>query len=164
MKMASVAIRRAVTADADKLAEVQSAAYGALTENWVSLTDWPKRFQEPGAFTYLAEDESPFGYVSSGDPGEDYFRDGETGEIMGLALRPDYWGFGYGQKLLVHGLSVLKRRGFEHAIIWIPALSPVAIGLSEKLKFSRLESSRVSNFGEVEITEFCYKLALGRYF
>jgi GNAT superfamily N-acetyltransferase len=162
--LTSVAIRRATVADARELKRVEHSAQIAVVASWQPATDWGMRLTEPGTFTYLCEDRSPFGFVTSADPVEEYFRDGETGEILGLSLHPDYWGSGYGKKLLVHGITVLKRRGFEQAIMWIPDFAEHAVALSESLQFKQIEGSRVSNHEQADLTENCYKLDLTGYF
>lgn len=160
----SVAIRRATAADERELERVEYSAQIAVVASWLPVTDWGTRLTEPGTFTYLCEDSSPFGFVTSADPVEEYFRDGETGEILGLCLHPDYWGSGYGKKLLVHGITVLKRRGFERAIMWIPDFAEHGIAVSESLQFKQIEGSRVSNHPQGELTENCYRLDLSGYF
>ena len=143
---------------------VEYSAQIAVEPNWRPITDWETRLAESGTFTYLCEDSSPFGFVTSADPVEEYFRDGETGEILGLCLHPDYWGSGYGKKLLVHGITVLKRRGFEQAIMWIPDFAEHAIAVSESLQFKQIEGSRVSNHQQGDLLENCYRLDLSGYF
>ncbi len=163
-QLQSVALRRASTSDAVELERVELSAQVAVKANWRPITSWEARLTEPGTFTYLCEDTNPFGFVTSADPVEEYFRDGQTGEILGLCLHPDYWGFGYGKKLLVHGITVLKRRGFERAIIWIPDFAEHAIAACGSLKFKQIDSSRVSNRPQGDLMENCYQLDLAGYF
>lgn len=160
----SVAIRRANPADAGELAKVEAIAQTAVQESWQAQTDWQERFMAKGLFTYLCEDTQPFGFVTSSDPIEEYFRDGDTGEILGLCLHPDYWGSGFGKKLLVHGVTVLKRRGFERAIIWIPDFAQRAIATAASLQFEQLDGSRVTNHDGGSLSEYCYGLDLTGYF
>ncbi len=118
-------------------------------------------------FTYVCEDEAAFGFVTSGEPLESFFCDGATGEIRGLYVLPGYQGNGYGRKLLVHGLTVLKRLGFDRAILWIPDFADRAIRVAIKSGFTRLDVSRTTN--QVSSTlavldESCYSLDLTDYF
>jgi len=161
-KLASVAIRRANENDFPEMEKVESSAKSAVVDGWLACAS--KRYTGEGIFTYLSEDDTPFGFVTSGAPLEDYFNDDKTGEILGLYVYPEYQGFGYGKKLLVHGLTVLKRRGFDSAIIWIPENSERAIVTSSALKFRKIDGATLidNEVGEVEFE--CYRLDLSAYF
>ncbi len=164
MQTLPIAIRRAVREDAGALARIERSAVLAKQDLWPRATNWQKRLSEKGTFTYLAEDEYPFGYVTSGEVTEDYFKLSLTGEILGLVLQRDYRGRGLGKKLMVHGLSVIKRRGSERAIIWIPERADRAISMSLALGFERIEASRLYNIPHGEQVENCYQLNLVDYF
>jgi len=161
-RLSSVAIRRANSNDLLELANIESASKSAVSNLW-SVNN-RNRYIGGDTFTYLSEDERPFGFVTSGSPLEEYFRDELTGEILGVYLHPEYQGFGYGKKLLVHGLTVLKRRGFETAIMWIPEVAKKAIALSEYLKFEKVDGAHLHDNEVGGLDHYCYKLDLAGYF
>ncbi|MEX0942338.1 MAG: GNAT family N-acetyltransferase [Pseudomonadales bacterium] len=171
----SVAIRRATKADYPALVEVEREvqrevqwevrwevqracliASNSLPRDWASLG-------EGQHVIYLAEDDEPFGFVCAGapllDPGT-----GGAGEIVGWYVRPGYQGHGMGKKLLVRGLSVLKRREFETAIIWLPDGAERARLILEQLSFKPLNVSRTSNQGGISMVETGYRVSLDDYF
>jgi ribosomal protein S18 acetylase RimI-like enzyme len=105
-------------------------------------------------FTYLAEDSEPFGFVSAGE-----------GEIIALYVKPAYRGLGMGSKLLVRGLSVLKLRGFESALAWIPETGVIALKTFASLNFEADGSERYSNAPDGSTRfEWGYRLGLTDYF
>jgi len=161
-QLSSVAIRRASDDDLPEMARVESSAKSVISEFWLASAS--SRYTGAAVFTYLSEDVRPFGFVTSGSPVEEYFRDHQTGEILGLYVHPEYQGFGYGKKLLVHGLSVLKRRGFESAIIWIPEISQSAIAVSSLLNFEKLDGVYMTDNQAGGVGFECYKLDLTAYF
>lgn len=115
----SVSIRRATVDDVPGLQAVESQALASAHIIPVSGTDWAPYVDDQARFIYLAEDTAPFGFVCAGRPQDIDVLPATAGEIIGLYLHPDYQGHGMGRKLLVRGLSVLKRRGFETGFIWL---------------------------------------------
>ena len=105
-------------------------------------------------FTYLAEDTEPFGFVTAGE-----------GEILALYIKPEYRGKGMGRKLLVRGLSILKIRGFESALLWIPQGAASVLSIARSLKFKADGSERYTNAidGSTQF-EQGYRLSLSEYF
>lgn len=130
----SVSIRRALPSDTDALVQLEMDARDN-TRGWSEAVDWSSVFEENGAFTYLAEDVAPFGVITVGSPREAQYRDTDTGEVLAWYLHPKYWQQGLGRKLLVHGLSVIKRRHCEQALIWIPELADKADASLRSLNF-----------------------------
>ncbi len=114
-------------------------------------------------FCYLAEDEAPFGFVIAGD---DPLALGENhGQILAIYMRPSHRGFGMGKKLLVRGLSVLKRRGYESALVWVPAGAEAPRALIVSLGFEADDSERLVNVdGGGSLVEKGYRLSLKDYF
>ena len=158
---ASVAIRRAHESDSSQVSRVEASAKLGVSDHWQAGA--PDYFQEE-AFTYLSEDESPFGFVTSGSPREEYFCDGLTGEILHLYIHPEYQGFGYGKKLLVHGLTVLKRRGFESAIAWVPEIADRANATVASLNFELIDGARLTDNSSGGLEQACHRLDLTDYF
>ena len=98
----------------------------------------------------------PFGVVAVGDPREHSYRDSKTGEVIVwyADLGPPHLGFD--QKLLVHGLSVMKRRDFERAQIWLHESSAEAIESVRGLHFKQVG---VKPLGDMNLVSFSLDLA-----
>lgn len=152
-KLESVAIRRAVASDRNALANVEQVALQATHEINHGPTDWAYYLDSTDHFIYLAEHERPFGFVCAG-----------MGEVIGLYLRPDCWGCGMGKKLLVRGLSVLKRRGFEHAFLWVRDDASRMQAVVASIGFERIDTVRETNLRHHSIREAGYSLALDNWF
>lgn len=118
MEAEQVGIRRAAAADIESLELVRRLSREKVGDQWPFAVAMSERLAAEGVFTYLAEDREPFGFVSVGDSG-DVFERG-CGEVLEWYLHPRRWRAGFGQKMIVHGLSVLKRRQYESAVIWLP--------------------------------------------
>ena len=162
-RIESVGIRRAGVDDIAALKRVEVVALRA-TNVFVAERDWEGLFDDGAVFTYLAEDENPFGYVTVGKPRENWFQDGVTGEVISLCVLPEYQGKGVGRRLLVHGLSVLKRRQFEHALVWIREGARRGERLLTTLGFTTFDSVRTINLTDGEITQYAWTLSLENYF
>lgn len=162
MEFESVAIRRALRADIHQLQSVEREALGEAPV--VVARNWPDLLQRRGIFTYVAEDATPFGMVTAGPPQESFLDDDKTGEILALFLRPDYQGHGLGRKLLVHGVSVIKRRDSGRAVIWIPEVAARALHVVKALGFEELGASREINQADGTVVETCLTLDCAKWF
>lgn len=155
-----VAIRRAAAADVAGLGAVIDAA--GPRGNW-RHGDLVRLLGSPAHFAYLAEDEAIFGFVLAGPAASPMAE--STGEIIGLYLRTSHQGFGMGRKLLVRGLSVLKRRGFETAFAWLPGDDRVRavfqdLGFDPAAGYSRVLNAPDSS----SVDEQGFQLPLDAYF
>ena len=130
-----VGVRRAVMADRDSLDQLCSEV--------LPRPVFKDYLEAQGVFSYLAEEEQPFGVVTVGRSGDVGSR--HTGELLAWFVAPSCRGRGWGGKLLIHGMSVLKRRLFEEAFIWVPSDSEAAIHIVERIGFDRHGSERVDN-------------------
>jgi ribosomal protein S18 acetylase RimI-like enzyme len=162
----SAAIRSAENKDIPAILAIQSDALNALQVpiGRYSRKEWQRFFDDPRIFTYLCETDRPFGFVTAGVPLEDFFQDGEHGELIAVNILPTHRDHGYGKKLLVHGISVLKRRNFKRAILWIAAENERAIAIIDRLGFNPNGASRITNRDNASQTEYCYQLELEAYF
>ena len=142
-KRVNVGIRRADAEDAESLSQLTSEL----------LLSWLDMFAVPEIFSYLAEDDEPFGVVSVA-PASDYWLD-NAGEVIVWYLHPKFRNVGLGRKLLVHGLSVLKRRDFEIALIWIPETADEASKALYELRFVQEE---VKPLGDMNLLLFSRNL------
>ncbi len=145
--LTSVSIRRAGAKDIETLQQL-------ARQDMSRLTDWHHLRADGAYFTYLAEDEAPFGFVSAGE-----------GELIAIYIKSTYRGFGMGRKLFVRGLSVLKRRGFETASIWLGVEKKTALSMIESLGFESDGAERYVNdpTGGTSF-ELGYRLSLEDYF
>jgi ribosomal protein S18 acetylase RimI-like enzyme len=158
--VASVGIRRALASDAASLVLLErSSRAGIVDVAWGESIDWPAAFDAPGVYTYLAEAESTFGVVSIGDPRQGRGAGPRTGEVLAWYVAPDYRGQGYGVKLLVHGLSVMKRRAYEQALVWLPDGAGLAIHALSGLGFEETDRRPLG-----DITRLAFTLDLADYF
>lgn len=112
----SVAIRRGEPSDHTALRGIIESAHAIRSHRIDGL---PVLLGGTDHFVYLAETARPFGFVGAG-AGEGDFIGDDVGEVMALFIHPDFQGYGMGRKLLVRGLSVLKRRGFGRALAFVP--------------------------------------------
>jgi len=157
----SVGIRRAESRDRAALAAVLASCGFDAGDR---ATELPGLLESEAHFVYLAEDESPFGFVAAGRH-EGGLLEPTAGEILGLYLATSHQGFGMGRKLLVRGLSVLKRRGFESAFAWLPADSERAITVFEEVSFERSPGLvREINVAGTARTEYGYRIGLEAFF
>lgn len=152
--------------DIPAIVEIQDRALNAVQDAQRSFSSekWRALFNDSELFTYLAEDDQPFGFVTAGVPLEEFYVDGKHGELIALNILPTHWHHGYGKKLLVHGISVLKRRSFERAIVWLARENARALGIIVRLGFSPNGAARITNRGDSSYQEYCYELELGEYF
>jgi ribosomal protein S18 acetylase RimI-like enzyme len=153
-----VGIRRALAIDAGALNRIRSETSGLFTP----ARDLERHLAEPDIYTYLAEDDAPFGFVTVG-PVTDLEQDG-LGEVREWFVSPTYQQHGYGRKLLVHGLTVLKRRMCDSALIWLPVETTRPLDVVLKHGFKAYPAERVVNVGELSRTEQAYLKDLGDYF
>lgn len=162
----SVSIRRAEQVDIPAIVEIQDQVLNSVQDRRrrFSLTEWQTFFGSPHVFTYLSEADIPFGFVTAGTPREEFFQDGEHGELIALHILPTHRGHGYGKKLLVHGISVLKRINFKRAILWVAGDNEPAVAIIDRLGFVPNGASRITNQDDSSHQEHCYQLDLEEYF
>lgn len=157
----SVAIRRGEPADRDALAAVVAANGDSVRQR---IDDLNTLLSSREHFIYLAETDAPFGFVGAG-PADEMIAGPGVGEIVALYLLPLVQGQGMGKKLLVRGLSVLKRRGFERAFAFVPVASVSAIAVFRAIGFEPVEGvERVVNKGAQAVRECGYSVSLDDFF
>jgi len=153
-----VGIRRALAADAGALNQIRSKTPGPFAPT----RGLERHLAEPGVYTYLAEDEAPFGFVTVG-PATDLEHAG-LGEVREWFVSATYQQCGYGRKLLVHGLTVLKRRMCDSALIWLPVEATRPLDVLLKHGFKAYPAQRCVNVDQLSSAEQAYIRDLGDYF
>jgi len=118
MSLQGVGIRRADSADYAELIKLTTELLPG--SHW--QVQWQERLLAIDVFTYLVEDEAIFGFVTAGPS---LLLEADTGEVCGLFLSSAQRGSGMGKKLLVRGLSVLKRRGFDRAVLFVDSVDSI---------------------------------------
>ena len=113
--LTSVSIRRADPNDSTVLTE-----FSRLVARDLSSHDWEFALDEKTHFIDLAEDERLFAFVCAGQPEHPDVLPEGTGEIFVCLVDPERRRLGIGRKLMIRAVTVLKRRGFERAFIWLP--------------------------------------------
>ena len=99
------------------------------------LHDWSFALDENKHFIDLAEDDQLFAFVCGGQPEHaDVVPDG-TGEIFVCMVDPGHRRQGIGRKLMIRAVTVLKRRGFECAFMWLPESHEWLIGWAREIGF-----------------------------
>lgn len=157
MDLSGVAIRRAYATDFPRLIELAGEEILGF-----DAQHWQQRLPAPGVFTYLAEDEEIFGFVTVG---RSILLADSVGEVFGLYLEAGHRRDGMGKKLLVRGLGLLKRRGFSEAIVFIADSEPEpARLLLQGLGFTAGAGSREINHRGQTVSQIGYQLALDRFF
>ncbi len=154
----SVAIRRGGPADTDALQ--------LLVRGHISLErlDWPWLLGSAEHFVYVAEDDNIFGFVAAGRPLDPLPGYEDVGEIAGVCLNSGYQRHGMGTKLLVRGISVLKRRGFATAFAWLPDDAPWVGRVFGSVGFAASGVTRVTNVATGELRESGFGLDLAAFF
>lgn len=153
-----VGIRRALAADAGALNQIRSETPGPFAPTRAL----GRLLAEPCVYTYLVEDEVPFGFVTVG-PDTDLEHVG-LGEIREWFVSTTYQQRGYGRKLLVHGLTVLKRKMCDSALIWLPVDVARPLDVILQHGFKTHPAQRLVNVGDLSSTEQAYVRDLSDYF
>lgn len=121
---------------------------------------WRRQSQVAGSFTYVMALDHIVGFVSAGSA---ELPDESIGEIFALWLAPEIRRQGWGRKLLVRGISVLKRRDFSRGLCFLSE-EPNAIKLIEGLGFEVSKYERVSHKNSPIARQVGYLLDLTDYF
>ena len=140
MQQTSIGIRRAQPVDAAQMVAISpGSATGPVAP--LVMDRW---FEMSGVFSYVAEEEMLFGHVIVG-PSTIEAHDNRQGQVLAWAIHSAYRHRGIGRKLLVHGMSVLKRRMFERVDIWLPEVAQRAQDIVSRLGFEASGTERLDN-------------------
>ena len=163
-RLEAVSIRRATWRDSEALDRVVADALAGTGIISPVARDWRALSESRRHFIYLAEDRQPFGFVAAGEPLDAGVPLPGQGEILGIYLAPGYQGCGMGRKLLVRGLSVLKRRGFGAAFIWLPEGADRLGVVAASLGFEADGTTRMNNLAAGTSLETGWQMPLDRWF
>lgn len=131
------------------------------SDSGFDITHWQRQRGAKGSFTYVAEQESIFGFASIGSAG---LPDEGIGEVFGLWIDPAYRRQRWGRKLLVRGLTGLKRTGCHAAHTYVNPKQRSIESLLLDLDFVRLLEPRLVNQGGDSLSQSGFALDLKDYF
>ena len=80
----------------------------------------------------------------------------EEGEIISIYFLPEYWGKGYGRKLLESVLRELRQQGFNDVFLWVLEENIRARRFYESFGFKCTTDYRIDNIGGKEVREVRY--------
>lgn len=133
---------------------VQQAYLDELKENfWVpAFTDWVKN----GVLTVqeVIDNGNAVGCVAYGRSRDK--NKPSWGEIVSIYLLPQYFGKGFGNKLLETALSDLKNAGYENVYLWVLKDNHRARRFYEKNRFHCNNEECVCEIMGEKLTEICY--------
>lgn len=130
----------------------------------ISIEEKAQKFEknivQNNDFEYLAAwlDDKMIGILVVGPCRDLDINTGETGEICGIYLHPDYFGKGYGYKLINHGISILRTR-FKFITLWVLEENMRARSFYEKAGFRFDGTKKDIVFGK-RLVEIRYILSL----
>ena len=148
---ARLSVRRATPADAPEIAAVKvlswRAAYADLLPADYLESMQPEHYVE-GTRSRLAADhpaladhllllqDRVIGWSSSVFPARGLQHHEAAGELCACYLLPEFWGRGWGRRLLVESLSFLSAQGAVRCVLWILGENQRAMGFYHKLGFT----------------------------
>lgn len=147
-----------------RMADGESKDLSALVDAELQPFDvayWQRQLLMPGNFTYVIEQKSIFGFVSAGSAD---LPNPRIGELLGLYVDPSKRRQGWGRKLLVRGLSVLKLREFESACVYLKEEARGARALLTELGFVATALEKTSFIDGQEVIQTGYQTDLADYF
>jgi ribosomal protein S18 acetylase RimI-like enzyme len=141
-------IRAASAADAEAITEVHIASmleayrdlFAAEELARIDARDradrWREHLTEGSSTTFVAEmDGRIAGFVSFGAGRDEDVLPEAVGEVMAIYVRPDMWGLGVGQALLLAALARLRSGGSAEVVLWVIEGNRQAVGFYERLGF-----------------------------
>jgi ribosomal protein S18 acetylase RimI-like enzyme len=160
-------VRHAEVGDADRIAEIHIASWraayrGKLDEAYLAALDvaprevgWRQTLLGSGeSETVVADlDSVVVGFAHFG-PARDLVP--TVGEVYAMYLAPDAWGRGIGRSLLLAVERRLRRRGFEHAMLYVLESNDRAIRFYEASGWERDGGEKRDQLGGRLVTELRY--------
>lgn len=126
----NLTIRKATLDDVKTISKIYALSWKATYKDSVpqsfldnlSLNNWVSSFQNWFSNHILTaqlicENGTPIGCAAYGNARDDKFS--HWGEIVSIYLHPDYFGKGYGTKLMKAVLSDMKKLGYESCYLWV---------------------------------------------
>ena len=174
LQSTDIRLHRAAEADAEGIAAVhvrswQAAYKGLVPQAYLDGLHVPDRAASwRRELTALPEDRRPWvavldervgGFVVAG-PSRDDDCGPDTAEVYAIYVEPDCWGLGVGRALMEHQISFLRRRGYEHATLWVLADNRRAIDFYEAGRWYRDGTTKPITLGGATLQEVRYRLDL----
>lgn len=169
-------IRRAVTADAPRIADLhvrgwQAGYRGLLPQGLLDALDpaqrlprWTATVQQaawPASGTLVAEDAGELLGFADLRPTRDADQDpAVVGEITSFYVAPDAWGQGIGRSLMAASVQALRDAGFAAASLWVLDTNVRAIAFYEAAGWLRDGATRDDVVGGAPIRDLRYRRAI----
>jgi len=125
-----IVIKRATDQDVETISRIyasswKSAYKGLIPQQFLDELEedrWVDAFQgwlKAGSVTALLiyDKELPFGCIAYGKSRDEKLP--KWGEIISIYLLPEYFGKGYGHRLLKAALNDMKSAGYDHIYLWV---------------------------------------------
>lgn len=167
----SVKIIEATTEDSEVISKIhaiswKSAYKGIVPQDYLDELKndfWVNAFHNwisNNLFTALLiyDDEVPVGCIAYGKARDEEFSG--WGEIVSIYVLPDYWGKGYGHRLLVTALLDMKKRGYKNCYLWVLRDNSKAKKFYEKHGFNCNNDEYNFEINNKSLTDIRYVIAL----
>ena len=166
-------IRRAVSADAEAIAEVHIATWmvayrGQLPDAFLAslaegrtrrVAAWRAALESEEQRVFVAErDGRVVGFAHVGRS-----RDPDPtgpGEVYAIYVHPDAWDTGTGRDLMRAGLRELRQLGYREAMLWVLATNERARRFYESCGWRPDGADKIDRRGDVALHEVRYRIAL----
>lgn len=168
-----VEVRAAVREDAERIADVNVAAwragYAHLLPESVLYADgfdesrranWLRWRFSPGmrvAVAVSGPDERVVGFGSYGPERQRAHAPGGRGEVWAFYFHPLVWGTGAADELFEHVELRLRTEGFESAVLWVLRDNPRARAFYERHDWTPTGESSDVTIGDVTLPEVEYR-------
>jgi GNAT superfamily N-acetyltransferase len=172
----AVQIRRAVTADAPRIADLhvrgwQAGYRGLLPQSLLDALDpaqrvprWTATVEQaawPASGTLVAEDAGDVLGFADLRPTRDADQDpAVVGEITSFYVAPDAWGQGVGRSLMAASIQTMTDAGFSAASLWVLDTNVRAIAFYEAAGWLRDGATKDDVLGGAPIRDLRYRRAI----
>ncbi len=122
--------------------------------------EWFQRFIAAGTPVLVADlDGDPVGFSVVGAA-----RSGgsEWGEVFSIYVHPDYWGQGFGFRLLSAAEAALRDSGFERALLWVLDSNSRARSFYQRQGWVLGRQIKLEQMGGIQVNEVRYEKDLRR--
>ncbi len=159
-------IRPAVVGDADALGRIHVRSWqvgykGVFEREFLdgldiqARADWFRRVISKGTLVLTADFEGdPVGFAMVGPA---RVGDDDWGEVFSIYVDPDFWGEGYGFRLLTAAEAELSDEGFERGLLWVLGSNTRARLFYERQDWDLSRQIKLEQIGGVQVNEVRYE-------